>query len=280
MRGAATFYREISGIGSLAIHGTVNDLLMAGATPRYVTLGLILEEGFRIESLKKIASSIKKAADDAQVCLVAGDTKVVDKGKGDGIYINTAGVGTLDHSQIIHPRSVQIGDKILLSGDIGRHGVSLMAEREGLMFETSIQSDSACLSPFVLPLLKQGIPIHCLRDLTRGGLATALNELCISPRGMVIDEEKIFIQEEVRGACEILGLDPLYLANEGRMIAIVPRGSEELVLKHWHSLPDGSQAAVIGEVIESSSSFVLLRQGTGTERILDIPTGIDLPRIC
>ena len=210
-------------IGTLAINGTVNDLAMCGARPLYLSSAFILEEGFPMESLRRVVESMRITAAEAKVQLVTGDTKVVDKGKGDGIFVNTAGIGVVEHSLTIAPSSVRAGDVILLSGDLGRHGVAIMAMREGLSFETTIESDCAPLWEPVAALLAAGIEIHCLRDLTRGGLSSGLIEIAETAQVRItIDEMAVPVREDVAGACEILGLDPLYLANEGRFVAFVP----------------------------------------------------------
>jgi hydrogenase expression/formation protein HypE len=205
-------------IGSLAINGTVNDLAMCGARPLYLSCGMILEEGLSMEILWAVVQSLKRNAEAAGVQLVTGDTKVVDKGKGDGIFLNTSGVGVIEHKLLIAPKGVRAGDAVLLSGDVGRHGIAIMATREGLQFETEIESDCAPLNGTVQQLLDAGLEVHCLRDLTRGGLGTTLIEIAESARFQIaIEEMKIAVREDVSGACEVLGFDPLYLANEGRM---------------------------------------------------------------
>ncbi len=269
-------------IGSLAVFGTVNDLAMSGARPLYISVGFILEEGLPMETLWQVVQSMQKAANQAQVKIVTGDTKVVDRGKGDGIFINTAGIGIIEHQQAILPKSVQPDDMILLSGDIGRHGMAIMAVREGLEFETTIESDTAPLASEILKLLEAGIEIHCLRDLTRGGLTSAVNEIALSAGiKMHLDEQAIEIREDVKGVCEILGLDPLYVANEGRFIAFVPPSFAEQTLnilkKH------NNQAQIIGQVGEKSSQkvgLVTLKSSIGATRILDMLSGEQLPRIC
>src|SRR3954470_1777581 len=223
-------------IGSLAVTGTVNDLATCGARPLYLSAGFILEEGMETEKLWRIVQSMKRAADEAGVYLVTGDTKVVDRGKGDEIFINTAGVGVIEHELVIHPKAVQTGDAVILSGDIGRHGIAIMAAREGLEFETEITSDCAPLSPVVQNLLGEGIDIHCMRDLTRGGLASALIEISeVCDHQILIEEASIQVREDVRGACEILGFDPMYLANEGRFVLFVPEAQAERAIQIMHS---------------------------------------------
>lgn len=268
-------------IGSLAVHGTVNDLAMSGARPLYLSAGFILEEGLPMETLWRVVQSMQQAAETAGVRIVTGDTKVVDKGKGDGIFINTAGVGIIEHSQIIAPQSVQPGDAILLSGDIGRHGIAIMAVREGLEFETAIESDSAPVASLVLELLDAGVEIHCLRDLTRGGLASALNEIATAAGVSIqIEESAIPVREDVRGVCEILGFDPLYVANEGRFVAFVPPAFAQRALEIMLAHPTGTDARTIGSVTGTGSGIVNLRSFIGAGRIVDMLSGEQLPRIC
>jgi hydrogenase expression/formation protein HypE len=268
-------------IGSLAVNGTVNDLAMAGARPLYLSASFILEEGLSISTLWQIVQSMQQAAQIAQVQIVTGDTKVVDRGKGDGIFINTAGVGLIETDLSILPASVQPGDAILLNGDIGRHGIAVMAVREGLEFETVIESDMAPLAELVLELLAAGIEIHMLRDLTRGGLASALNEIALTANvGIAIDECLIPVREDVQGACEILGFDPLYVANEGRFIAFVPQSQAAPALEIIRSHPLGGNAGVIGTVKDNSSNLVTMRTSIGSTRIVDMLSGEQLPRIC
>jgi hydrogenase expression/formation protein HypE len=268
-------------IGALAVNGTVNDLAMCGARPLYLSAGFILEEGLPMETLWRVTQSMRRAAAEAGVEIVTGDTKVVDKGKGDGVFINTAGVGVIEHDLSISPASVRPGDAILLSGDIGRHGIAIMAAREGLSFESEIMSDCAPLAGLVGAMIEAGIEIHCLRDLTRGGLASALVEIAAVARVKIsIDEIAIPVREDVRGACEILGFDPLYLANEGRLIAFVPDREAERALSIMSSHPFGFGASVIGGVTDSQAPLVTLKSRIGATRIVDMFTGEQLPRIC
>ncbi len=268
-------------IGTLAINGTANDLAMCGARPLYLSSGFIIEEGLPMETLWKVVISMKNAADVAGVQIVTGDTKVVDKGKGDGIFINTAGVGVIEHDLVIGPRSVKPGDAVLLSGDVGRHGMAIMSIREGLGFESIIESDCAPLWSLVDALLKQGINLHCLRDLTRGGLTSGLNEIAQAAHLQIdINEAAIPVREDVRGACEILGLDPLYVANEGRFIAFVPAHESDQALAILRAQPLGADAALIGTVKEGSSGRVTIQSCIGITRILDMLSGEQLPRIC
>lgn len=268
-------------IGKLAVCGTLNDLAMAGAKPLFLSAGLIIEEGFPMESLQRIVQSMQEAARAADALIVTGDTKVVDKGKGDGLYINTAGIGLIDHHLVIQPDRVQAGDAILLSGDIGRHGIAIMSEREGLAFESTVESDCADLSPLVRALLANGIELHCLRDLTRGGLASALIEIAAAGKIEInIEEKAVPVLDEVRGACEILGFDPLYVANEGCFIAFVPenQADEALNLMKQHTL--GHQACLIGRAQKNPSGQVILQSLLGIRRVLEMLSGEQLPRIC
>lgn len=268
-------------IGSMAVHGTVNDLAMSGARPLYMSCAFIIEEGLPMATLQRVVGSMRGAAQKCGVTIVTGDTKVIDQGKGEGLYINTTGIGVMEHSLEISPARVRPGDVILLSGDLGRHGMAIMAVREGLQFETTIESDSAPLHEPVLELIKAGVEVHCLRDLTRGGLASALNEIAGSASVTIsVDERMIPVREDVHAACEMLGLDPHYVANEGRCIAIVPAADSDkaLAILHRHTISAG--ASLIGRVIKSSEPLVLLQNCLGAERILDMPSGEQLPRIC
>jgi len=265
-------------VGTLAINGTVNDLAMCGARPLYLSAGFILEEGLPIKDLWRVVRSMGEAAKVAGIRVVTGDTKVVDKGHGDGIFINTAGVGVVETPLTIGPGSVRAGDAIVLNGDIGRHGIAVMAEREGLQFESEIASDCAPLAGPVRALLDAGVEVHCLRDLTRGGLTSALVEISESSHlPFRIEEEAVPVREEVRGACEILGLEPFSVANEGRFIAIVPAAQAGIA-----RVALGSDASVIGSVEPAGSDpiFVHVATALGTTRILDLPSGEQLPRIC
>lgn len=262
-------------IGSLAVHGTVNDVAMCGAMPKYLSLAFILEEGFPIDYLEQIIASVKSASEHAGIEIVTGDTKVVDKGKGDGIYINTAGIGEVLPGLDIRPERVKPGDAVIISGDIGRHAIAIMAVREGLEFSTSIESDSMAVNHQVKAMIDQGVSPHCLRDCTRGGLASALVEISQSAQVHIeIDEEKIPVNDEVRGACEILGFDPIYLANEGRFISFVEENDLNTVLK---SVPNAKH---IGYVVDDSQSKVTSKQSFGPSKILDMLSGEQLPRIC
>jgi hydrogenase expression/formation protein HypE len=268
-------------IGKLAINGTVNDLAMCGARPLYLSASFIIEEGLSMETLWRVVQSMKRAAADAGVQVVTGDTKVVDKGKGDGLFINSAGVGRVDYERVISPVEIRPGDAVLLSGDIGRHGMAIMSVREGLQFESSIESDCAPLADLVQSLLEEGIEIHCLRDLTRGGLASALNEIAqCAKRQIDIDQNAVPVREEVQGACEILGLDPLYVANEGRFVAFVPASDAARAIRTMRSSALGEEAAQIGVVAAGSPGLVTLKSQIGARRILDLLSGEQLPRIC
>ena len=265
-------------VGTLAVNGTVNDLAMCGARPLYLSAGFVLEEGLPIKDLWRVVRSMGAAAAAAGVRIVTGDTKVVDRGHGDGIFINTAGIGVIETPLTVGPRSVRAGDAIVLNGDIGRHGIAVMAEREGLQFESEISSDCAPLSGPVRSLLEGGIEVHCLRDLTRGGLTAALVEISESARlPLRVEEESVGVRDEVRGACEILGLEPFSVANEGRFIAFVPARQAEEARRLL-----GPEASVIGSVepAGTSSPMVEVRTALGTTRLLDLPSGEQLPRIC
>jgi len=267
-------------IGSLSVNGTINDLAMCGAQPLYLSVGLILEEGFPIARLQRVVASMRTAADSAGVRLVTGDTKVVEHGKCDGLYINTSGVGAVRSGVTLDPRQVRPGDAVLLSGDIGRHGIAVMAAREGFGFEGDIDSDCAPLAATVMRLIDAGVELHCLRDPTRGGLATTLVEIVLAGGVTIrIDEASIAISEPVRGACELLGLDPLYVANEGRFVAFVPPHAAEAALQLLRSGPGGAGAAIIGRV-EADGRAVLLDGKIGGTRALDMLSGEQLPRIC
>ena len=269
-------------IGSLAVYGTVNDLAMAGARPLFISTGFIIEEGLPMETLVRIVRSMAEAAQKANVQIVTGDTKVVDRGKGDGVYINTAGIGVIEHDHLISPLGIRPGDLILVNGDIGRHGMAVMAFREGLEYESEITSDSLPLAGLVQQLLGAGIPLHCLRDITRGGLSTTLNEMAQSAGlNFLIEEDKVPVQTDVRGACEILGFDPLYVACEGRMVLFIPESHLSQALTLLRGFPDGEQAAAIGRVREADSrGLVCSLSPIGVERVLDMLSGEQLPRIC
>jgi len=268
-------------IGKLAVHGTVNDLAMCGARPLHLSVGFILEEGLPMRDFARVVDSMREAADAAGVSLVTGDTKVVDRGKADAIFINTSGIGVIPDGVNICPTRAQPGDKILLSGRIAVHGIAIMSVREGLEFETEIASDTAPLSGLVQAMLAASNDIHVLRDPTRGGVTSALTEIAQGARvGMLLQEAAIPIGEDVKGACEILGLDPLYVANEGKLIAILPAADADTVLAAMRAHPLGRDSAIIGEVTADHPSFVLMKTRIGGQRVVDMLSGEQLPRIC
>jgi len=268
-------------IGTLAVNGTINDLAMCGARPLYLSAGFILEEGFPIETLRTVFESMSRTARENEVQLVTGDTKVVDRGKGDGIYVNTAGIGIVEANRPVSPAGVRPSDVVLLSGDIGRHGMAIISVREGLAFENPIESDCAAVASLVLSLIQAGIEIHCLRDLTRGGLASALVEIAEATQVEVaIQETAIPVCNNVRGACEILGFDPIYVANEGRFIAFVPPRDAERALSLMRSHPLGAGAVEIGAVNKGTAGIVTMKSSIGASRIVDMLSGEQLPRIC
>lgn len=268
-------------IGRLAVCGTVNDLAMAGARPAYLSGAFVLEEGLALDELARIVRSMRAAADECGVALVTGDTKVVDRGKGDGIFVNTAGVGLVPDGVALGPHHVVPGDAVLLSGDVGRHGIAVLSVREGLTFETRIESDCAPLAALVAALVDDGVELHCLRDATRGGLATALNEIAADGGCAIeIDEAAVPVGDAVAGACEILGLDPLYVACEGRMVAFVPAAAAERALAVLRTHPLGAGATRIGMVHAEPGGMVTLRTRFGARRLLDLLSGEQLPRIC
>lgn len=268
-------------IGKLAVHGTVNDLAMCGARPRFLSCAFILEEGTPMEDFWRVVQSMRDAAAAADVQLVTGDTKVVDRGKADRIFINTSGIGTIPNGVDIRPTRAQAGDKIIMSGAMAVHGIAIMSVREGLEFETEIASDTAPLNGLVEAILAAHPDIHVLRDPTRGGITSALTEIAQSAGvGMLLEEARIPISEEVKGACEILGLDPLYVANEGKLLALVSPNESERVLQAMRAHPLGAEAAVIGEVTSEHPGFVLLKTRVGGTRVVDMLSGEQLPRIC
>jgi hydrogenase expression/formation protein HypE len=272
-------------IGRLAIHGTVNDLAMSGARPLYLSAAFILEEGLAVDDLRRVVESMRSAAAEAGVQLVTGDTKVVNRGKGDQIFITTTGIGVIEHDISISADRARPGDKILLSGYIGDHGMTIMSQREGLEFESSIESDCAPLNGLVMAMLATASSandfIHTLRDPTRGGVATTLNEIAKHANvGMVLDERAIPVRESVKGACEVLGLDPLYVANEGKLLAIVAPEMANAVLQQMQQHHLGHDAVIIGEVVETHTGMVLMKTEIGGTRVLDVMFGEQLPRIC
>lgn len=268
-------------IGRLAVCGTVNDLAMSGATPLYLSAGFVIEEGLPLSSLRKVVQSMREGADEAGVEIVAGDTKVVEKGSADGLFINTAGLGVLGPDVEISGDGAQVGDVVLLSGSTGDHGVAVLSEREGLDFESPVSSDVAPLNHLVAAMLKASSNIHVLRDPTRGGLATSLNEIAAqSGVGISIREDAIPLHDGVWAACEMLGLDPLYVANEGKLIAVVAAPDGEAVLAAMRRTKYGEEAAIIGEVVAEPAGKVLMKTGVGGTRIVHVLTGELLPRIC
>jgi hydrogenase expression/formation protein HypE len=268
-------------IGRLAVHGTVNDLAMSGATPMWLTTAFILEEGLSMNDLGRIVTSMANAARSAGVAIIAGDTKVVDRGHGDGVFINTTGFGLVPEMVDIGPDRARPGDLILLSGSVGDHGVAVMSQREGLAFETAIESDTAALHSLVAAMLDVTPDLHVLRDPTRGGLASALNEIArASQTGIELDERAIPVRPAVQAACEMLGLDPLYVANEGKLVAFVAPGDADAVLAAMQAHPLGSDAAFIGKVVAEHPAMVTARTGIGGRRVVDMQVGELLPRIC
>jgi hydrogenase expression/formation protein HypE len=268
-------------IGSLSVHGTLNDVAVMGAKPLYLSAGFILEEGFALEALDRIVASMARAASMAGVPVVTGDTKVVERGKGDGVFITTTGVGVLPHGLDLGGAQVRAGDVVLVSGTLGDHGVAIMSLRENLRFASDIVSDSAALHGLVAQLLETGADIRCLRDPTRGGLASTLNEIATQAGvGMMLHESRIPIKPAVAAACELLGLDPLYVANEGKLIVICAVADAPHLLQAMRTHPLGMDAALIGEVIADDHHFVQLTTAFGGKRIVDWLTGDQLPRIC
>lgn len=274
-------------IGKLAVHGTVNDIAMSGARPLYLSAGFILEEGFPVEDLRRILASMREAACEAGVQVVTGDTKVVQRGSADKIFINTSGIGVIESPVRLSASKARVGDKVILSGTIGDHGTTIMIARGELELETEIESDTAPLGSLVRDMLNEAAraatvdDIRCLRDPTRGGLATALNEIALSSEVCIeIYEDRIPVREEVRGACEILGLDPLYVANEGKLVALVSAEVAEPVVARMRESAYGREACVIGEVKTEPQGIVALRTGFGGTRIVDMLVGEQLPRIC
>jgi hydrogenase expression/formation protein HypE len=268
-------------IGSLAVHGTVNDLAMGGAQPLFLSAGFILEEGFPIEDLQRIVASMANAAAAVGVAVVTGDTKVVERGKGDGVFINTTGIGLVPGNLRMSASHARPGDRVILSGPIGDHGIAILAEREGLEFETAIVSDSAPLHELVAAMLDASTEIRCMRDPTRGGLSSALNEIAAqSGVAIQIEESKIPVHDEVKGACELLGLDPLYVANEGKLVAIVAPEAAGSIVSAMRRTPRGVDANIIGTVGERRAGLVTMKTAFGSTRIVDLLTGDHLPRIC
>lgn len=268
-------------IGKLAVYGTVNDLAMAGAKPAWLSVGFILEEGLPMDTLRRVVKSMREAAQEVGVRVVTGDTKVVDRGKGDGIFINTSGIGFVPAGVEISPNRVEPGDAVIVSGDLGRHGIAILSVREGLELEGAIESDCGSLAGLVGALIEAGLDLHCLRDLTRGGLASALNEIADQAKvGIELDEVAIPVAEPVMGACELLGFDPLYVANEGRLVAFVPAESADLTLDIMRNHVSAPQSVIIGAASEAHPGTVELRGRFGGRRIVDLLSGEQMPRIC
>jgi hydrogenase expression/formation protein HypE len=268
-------------IGSLAVHGTVNDLAVGGAEPRYLTAAFVLEEGLPIETLAKVARSMRVACDEAGVAIVAGDTKVVERGKADGIFITTTGVGVVPAGRRLSISSARPGDRVIVSGPIGDHGVAVLSLREGLEFETALESDSAPVTSLARAVLAAAPRTRCMRDPTRGGLASVLNELAVASKvGVVLREEAIPLRPAVRAACELFGLDPLHVACEGRLVAVVPSEEAEAALAALTADPQGKNARVVGEIVAHQPGLVTLCSPLGGERLIPLLSGEPLPRIC
>jgi hydrogenase expression/formation protein HypE len=268
-------------IGRLAVHGTVNDLAVGGARPLFLSAAFILEEGLALADLKRVVASMRAACDEAGVALVTGDTKVVDRGKGDQVFITTSGIGLVPEGRSLSIRNARPGDRVLVSGTLGDHGVAIMSVREGIEFETVLESDSAPLADLTRVMLEACPGIRCMRDPTRGGLSSALNELAAASRvGVELREAAIPLRPEVRGACEMLGLDPLYVANEGKLIAVAPPAEADRLLEVMRRHPLGRNAALIGEVVAEHPGMVVMRSLVGGERVVTMLSGEQLPRIC
>lgn len=268
-------------IGKLAVCGTVNDLSMSGAEPRFLSLSLIIEEGFSMSRLEEIIGSVSETADRAGVMVVTGDTKVVDRGGADQVFINTAGVGLVPEGLEISGSRAEPGDKVILSGTIGDHGIALLSQREGLKFETTLESDCAPLNGLVREMVDVCGNIHCLRDPTRGGLASSLHEFAVSSRvGVRVKEESIPVKKTVLAACELMGFDPLYIANEGKLVAVVPPGDADAVLEAMSRNEFGREAMIIGEITDDHPGRVVMETRLGTSRMIELSSGELLPRIC
>jgi hydrogenase expression/formation protein HypE len=268
-------------IGTLAVNGTVNDLAMGGAEPLFLSLAFILEEGLPMEILRRVVESVRAAAALAGVIVVTGDTKVVEKGSGDGLFVNTSGIGLVPGDLRLSADQARPGDFVLLSGAIGDHGITILSQREGLEFESEIQSDTTALHRLVANMLRASASIRCLRDPTRGGLSSSLNEIAERSKVSIeLQERAIPIRDEVQGACEMLGLDPLYVANEGKLVAIVDSTAADAILEAMRRNPAGREARIIGRVNEGNPGMVTMRTRLGTSRIVDLLSGDQLPRIC
>jgi hydrogenase expression/formation protein HypE len=268
-------------IGRLAVHGTVNDLAVGGARPLFLSAAFILEEGLALADLQRIVASMRQACDEAGVALVTGDTKVVDRGKGDQVFITTSGIGVVPEARALSIRNARPGDRILVSGTVGDHGIAIMSVREGIEFETVLESDSAPLTDLVRVMLEACPDIRCMRDPTRGGVSSALNELATASHvGVELDEAALPVRAEVRGACEMLGLDPMYVANEGKLIAVVPPADAEHLLAVMRTHPLGRNAALLGQVVDDHPGMVIMKSLVGGERVVTLLMGEQLPRIC
>lgn len=269
-------------IGDLAVNGTVNDLAMSGARPRYISAGFIIEEGFSMDELTRVVHAMAQAAKNAGVQIVTGDTKVVDRGHGDGVYINTAGIGELISDDIeLSPSNIRPGDAIISSGTIGDHGMAIMSVREGLQFESVIKSDSAPLNSLVQAMLDSGAHIRAMRDPTRGGVASSLNELAAAAGvGMVVQETALPINPTTQSACELLGMDPIFVANEGKLLAFIAADDADILVKTMRRHPEGADAAVIGHVTEEHTGVVVAQTAIGGKRVITMQIGQQLPRIC
>jgi hydrogenase expression/formation protein HypE len=268
-------------IGKLAVHGTINDLAVGGAIPRFLAAAFILEEGLALDDLKRIVASMREACEEAEVELVTGDTKVVDRGKGDQVFITTTGIGKVPEGRCLSIGNARPGDRILVSGTIGDHGIAIMSLREGIEFETVLESDTAPLAKLTEAMLNRCPAIRCMRDPTRGGLSSALNELAAASKvGVRLDESALPIRPEVHAACEMLGLDPLYVANEGKLIAVVPPESAEALLGEMRKFSLGRDAAIIGEIVADHPGMVVMRSVVGGDRVVTLLSGEQLPRIC
>ncbi|MFO0845338.1 MAG: hydrogenase expression/formation protein HypE [Gemmataceae bacterium] len=268
-------------IGKLAVHGTVNDLAVGGARPLYLSAAFILEEGLPLADLRRIIASMKEACAEAGVTLVTGDTKVVDRGKGDGVFVTTSGVGLVPAGRSLSVRSARPGDRVVVSGTVGDHGIAILSVREGLEFETELRSDTAPLHGLTGVMLEACPSVRWMRDPTRGGLSSALNELAAASRvGVRLEEAAVPIRDEVRAACDMLGLDPLYVANEGKLVAVVPPGDADLLVETMRRHPLGRRAAVVGEVVAARPGMVTMKSVVGGERVVALLAGEQLPRIC
>ncbi len=268
-------------IGELAINGTVNDVAMSGAVPLYISVAMILEEGLPISELAWLADAMARAAKTAGVQIVTGDTKVVDRGHGDGVYINTTGIGVVPDGVDIHPRNIRPGDAVLVNGTIGDHGMAIMSVREGLEFESTIKSDTAALNGLIAELLEADLDVRALRDPTRGGLAATLNEFAVAAQvGIRVDEAKLPVERAVASACEMLGMDPFYVANEGKVVVVVPADQADRAIDVMRANELGVNAARVAEVVDAHPGMVVAKTGLGATRVVDTQVGEQLPRIC